>query len=96
MPGAGDLDCSPGTAPQPRADVQLNAYHPLVYKFDEHYFGRDMGLYYWQDSHEELLEAFALALQKHPKSTGYLVAYRDAGRETGAWFKLRSETSGPS
>ena len=70
----------PGTAPQPRADVQLNAYHPLVYKFDEHYFGRDVGLYYWQDSHEELLEAFALALQKNPKSTGYLVAYRDASR----------------
>lgn len=70
----------PGTAPQPRVDVQLNSYHPPVYKFDEHYYGEARDLYYWQDSREELLEAFALELQKTPKSIGYFVAYRDTGR----------------
>jgi hypothetical protein len=70
----------PGTTPQPRTDVLLSSYHPSVYKFDEHYYGEARDLYYWQDSREELLEGFALELQKNPKSTGFLVAYRDASR----------------
>jgi hypothetical protein len=70
----------PGTAPQPRADAYTSTYHPPIYKFDEHYYGEARDLYYWQDSSEELLEGFALELQKNPKSTGYLVAYRDADR----------------
>jgi len=70
----------PGTAPKPRADVQLNSYHPPIYKFDEHYYTADRDLYYWRDSREELLEGFALELQQNPKSTGYIVSYRDVRR----------------
>ena len=69
-----------GAAPKPRDDARQSSYQPSVYKFDEHYYGERHreGLYYWRDSYEELLEAFGLELQKHPKSVGYLIAYRDA------------------
>ncbi|HEV7472976.1 MAG TPA: hypothetical protein VGN90_02935 [Pyrinomonadaceae bacterium] len=70
----------PGTTPQPRADVSLSSYYPAVYKFDEHRYADDGTQYYWGDSHEELLEGFAVELQKNVKATGYLVAYRDASR----------------
>lgn len=71
----------PGTAPKPRADAWPSSYQPVVYKFDEHFYGDVDGLYYWRDSNEELLEAFGLELQRHPKSFGYLIAYR-AGNQT--------------
>jgi len=64
----------PGTAPKARADVYKNDYKPAVAKFDEHYFGAEGG--YWSNDPEDLLEAFGLELQQHPKSTAYLVAYR--------------------
>ena len=69
----------PGGAPKLREDARPSSYQPAVYKFDEHYYGeRDReGLYYWRDSYDELLEGFGLELQKHPKSVGYLIAYRD-------------------
>ena len=70
-----------GTAPAPRADAYLESYRPAAYKFDEHHYslGNDMdGNIYWSQAPEDLLsylEAFANELRKHPKSTGYLVAY---------------------
>lgn len=66
---------APGAAPQPRADAYQNSYPPSVAKFDEHYFGDDEGSY-WGNSPGDLLEAYGLELQKHPKSIAYLVAYR--------------------
>ena len=72
----------PSAAPPPRSDAYSNSYNPAVYKFDEHsYANQDPeGLYYWQDSPEELLEAFGFELQKNPKSIGYLIAYRSRER----------------
>jgi hypothetical protein len=66
----------PGTTPKPREDAYTRSYQPAVYKFDEHYLGEREDLYYWRDSPNDLLEGFALELQKHPKSIGYLIAYR--------------------
>jgi hypothetical protein len=66
---------SPGSAPKPRADAYQNTYTPSVEKFDEHYLGADE-VSYWKNSREDLLEAFGLELQKHPKSIAYLVAYQ--------------------
>ena len=65
----------PGSAPQPRADAYQNSYAPSVAKFDEHYLGDDEGSY-WANDPGDFLEAYGLELQKHPKSTAYLVAYR--------------------
>jgi hypothetical protein len=65
----------PGTAPQPRADAYQNSYTPSVAKFDEHYVGDDEGSY-WANDPGDFLEAYGLELQKHPKSTAYVVAYR--------------------
>ncbi len=70
----------PGTAPQPREDTQPISYQPTIYEFDEVNYNEQYGLYYWQDSAEELLEGFGLELQKHPQATGYLVAYHDSRR----------------
>jgi hypothetical protein len=67
----------PGAAPKPRADAYGTGYKTSVVKFDEHYFGDDE-TGYWGNSSEDLLEAFGLELQKHPKSIAYLVAYRGA------------------
>jgi hypothetical protein len=74
----------PGAAPPARSDAYSNSYHPAVYKFDEHsYANRETeGLYYWQDSSEESLEAFGLELQKNPKATGYLIAYQSRMSKT--------------
>jgi hypothetical protein len=73
----------PGTTPTPLADAYDNSYQSTVFKFDEHSYGETEGdLYYWRDSAEELLEAFGLELQKHPKSTGYLVAFRKTPRDS--------------
>jgi len=67
----------PGAALKPREDAYNRSYHPAVYKFDEHYLGeKEYDLYYWRDSANDLLEGFALELQKHPKAIGYLISYR--------------------
>ena len=66
----------PGATPKPRDDAYSSSYHPSVYKFDEHYFGEKGDLYYWRDSRNDLLEGFALELQRNPKATGYLIAYK--------------------
>jgi hypothetical protein len=84
----------PGTAPAAKADAYDNSYRPAVFKFDEHsYGGTDRELYYWRDSPDEFLEAFGLELQKHPKSIGYLVAFRKSLRDgvLGAQSALNEE-----
>jgi hypothetical protein len=58
----------------PRADAYRNTYPPPVQKFDELSFGADEGGH-WSNDPEDLLEAFALELQKHPKAIAYLIAY---------------------
>lgn len=76
-----------GAPPTPRADAYLDSYRPPAYKFDEHHYslGNDMdGNIYWSQAPEDLLsylEAFADELRKHPKSTGYLVAYPSYNRD---------------
>ena len=77
-----------GTAPTPRADAYLDSYRPAAYKFDEHHYSlssdMDGGNVYWSEAPDDLLsylEAFAEELRKHPKSTGYLVAYTSYGRD---------------
>ena len=80
----------PGTVPKRRQDASLETFQPPVYKFDEHFYGERHreGLYYWRDSYDELLEAFGVELQNHPKYVGYLIAYRDA--DEGSLRKTRN------
>ena len=75
-----------GTAPTPRADASLDSYRGAAYKFDEHHYvlGDDGYDTYWSEAPADLhsyLEAFAEELRKHPKSTGYLVAYPSYNRD---------------
>ncbi len=77
-----------GGAPKPRADAYFDGYQPSVYKFDGHHYkspgGPDDEMLYWREPPDELLgylEAFAIELRKNPKSYGYLIAYRRAGRD---------------
>lgn len=78
----------PGGAPQPRPDAYFDTYQPSAYKFDEHPYSSPHGpeeIVYWREPPDELLaylEAFALELQKNPKSHGYLVAYRSTTRDS--------------
>jgi hypothetical protein len=78
----------PGTAPKPRDDAYDNSYKPFVYKFDEHYYhlGNDsLDESYWPVAPQNLtgyLEAFGEQLLKDRKLLGYLVAFRDARRES--------------
>ena len=77
----------PGGAPQPRPDAHFSSYQPSVYKFDEHHYSSPRepdGISYWREDPEDLLsylEAFAQELQKNPRSSGYLIAYRSANRD---------------
>lgn len=77
----------PGGTPQPRPDAYFSSYEPSVYKFDEHHYSspRDPGdLIYWQEPPGNLLgylEAFAQELQKNPRSSGYLIAYKSVTRD---------------
>ena len=88
-----------GAAPKPRADAYLESYRPAAYMFDEHHYvlGDDVdGNIYWSTAPADLqsyLEAFAEELRKHPKSTGYLVAYRSFNRDraSAAQTMLRRE-----
>ena len=66
----------PDATPKARDDAYSRSYHSSVYKFDEFYYGEKLGLYYWRDSFNDLLEGFALELQRNPKATGYLVNYK--------------------
>ena len=70
----------PGTTPKPRDDAYSRSYHPSVYKFDEHYIGEKGDLYYWRDAPNDLLEGFALELQRNPKTTGYFIRFTNARR----------------
>lgn len=77
----------PGAAPKPRDDAYDNSYKPEVYKFDEHSYqmGNDqLENSYWATPPANLggyLEAFGEALLKDSKLVGYLVAFREAGRD---------------
>lgn len=78
---------TPGSAPKPREDAYDNSYKPSVYKFDEHYYqlGNDpLDNSYWAIPPSNLigyLEAFGETLLRDPKLVGYLVAFRDIGRD---------------
>jgi hypothetical protein len=74
-----------GATPQPRAEVYPNSFADAAYKFDEHYYQlpskTETEIGYWQAAPDNLhpyLEAFALALQREPRTNGYLVAYKAA------------------
>jgi len=77
----------PGSAPKPREDAFDNSYKPSVYKFDEHYYhlGKDpLHNSYWAIPPANLigyLEAFGETLLKDRRLVGYLVAFRDIGRD---------------
>jgi hypothetical protein len=77
----------PGGAPQPRRDAYSNSYQPAAYKFDEHYYDSPRipeASNYWQDVSEYplgYLEAFGQELQKHPRASGYLIAYKTVHRD---------------
>ncbi|HZH29466.1 MAG TPA: hypothetical protein VEY11_01625 [Pyrinomonadaceae bacterium] len=80
-----------GATPQPRADVYSNHFAYEAYKFDEHYYARPndpVEIGYWVDASTDLhvyLEAYALALQKEPRATAYLVAYTSAESDRAAF-----------
>jgi hypothetical protein len=70
-----------GATPVIRPEAYANAFPGVAYKFDEHYYQQrnepiDIG--YWSVPPENLqgyLEAFAAALRKEPRASGYLIAY---------------------
>lgn len=89
-----------GGAPKPRSDAYFEGYQPSAYKFDEHNYSSPEGPYgmlYWREPPDELLgylEAFAIELRKNPKSYGYLIAYRRAGRDRAPVARTMLQTEG--
>jgi hypothetical protein len=88
-----------GATPVIRADAYSNSFRDAAYKFDEHYFPQpdDLGeMGYFSLPPKNLhgyLEAFADALRKETRATGYLVAYASLNhdRPTLAQKMLQTE-----
>jgi hypothetical protein len=85
-----------GATPLPRNDAYFDSYRGEAFKFDEHYYSLPSdpgGAIYWSEAPDNLfvyLDAFAAALQKEPRSIGYLVAYksrRDGAAVTQQMFR---------
>lgn len=70
-----------GATPVIKQEAYDNAFSGAAYKFDEHYYEQpndpvDIG--YWSvppANLQDYLEAFAAALRKEPRASGYLIAY---------------------
>lgn len=76
-----------GATPAIRKDAYPDSFHGGAYKFDEHYYQQPTDLAdlsYWSvppTNFHGYLEAFANALRKEPRATGYLVAYTNWNRD---------------
>ncbi|HEV7904960.1 MAG TPA: hypothetical protein VGO96_14045 [Pyrinomonadaceae bacterium] len=78
-----------GATPAIRTDAYWNAFPDAAYKFDEHYYEQrtdSVGetVSYWSFPPHNLqgyLEAYAAALRKEPRASGYLVAYMSLNQD---------------
>lgn len=87
-----------GATPVIRTDAYSDSFHDAAYKFDEHYYQRrndELEIGYWSvppDNLQGYLEAFANALRKEPRATGYLVAYTSLNQDRPTFAQKMLQT----